>query len=233
MAVVRTRSNKQAGAFAGVVFLLVGVGALVGGAYWGLRTKTFLASAERADGRVIELVARRGDDGTTYAPKVRFTTKDGAQETFTSSSSSNPPSHREGDAVTVLYEPERPSNAKIDSFMDLWFGPLMVGGVFGIIFTLVGAAVTLQGVRAMVMRRRLRQDGLRIVAEVQGIEAAPGGGYTIVARANDQRGIQRIFRSSLIARDPGPKMLGRSSVEVIVDPNDYGTYEIDLAFLKE
>lgn len=230
---IRTRGGRPAGACLGALFLFVGLSALGGAAFWALGTRDFIASAETANGRVIELVAHSGDKGTTYAPKVQFTTKGGGEETFTSSTSSSPPSHREGDVVTVMYDPAHPEDARIDSFMDLWFGPLLVGGVFGVIFTLIGLAVLLQGMKAIVQRRRLRENGLKIAAEVQGIEAAPGGGYTIVARATDQRGIQRIFRSDMIMRDPGPKMLGRSSIEVTVDPDDYGTYEIDLGFLKD
>lgn len=224
--------NQAAGALVGVVFTVVGIGALVGGIFWGMRTKAFIATAERAQGRVIELVAKQDDDGTSYSPKVQFTAKDGATIEFTSSISSRPPSHQEGDVVGVLYQPDAPRNAKIDEFMELWFGPLIVGGVFGVVFSLVGILVTLSGIGAMVKKRRLRRDGLRIMAQVQGVEGA-NGAYTIVASATDTRGIQRIFRSAPVASDPGPKMLGRTAIEVIVDPDDWGTYEIDLSFLKQ
>jgi hypothetical protein len=225
--------DQKAGAFVGVIFGLLGIGMLVGGIFWGLRTREFIARAERADGRVIEMVAKRDSDGDrTYSPTVQFMAKDGTQTTFTSSVSSNPPSHREGDAVKVLYDPANPRDAKIESFTELWFGPLLLGGVMGVIFTLVGVGVSIGGFREIARKRRLRAEGLRIMAQVQGIEGAAGF-YVIVAGAKDQRGVDRIFRSAAMRRDPGPKMLGRSSIEVIVDPNDYGTYDIDLAFLKD
>src|SRR5690242_17263438 len=126
--------NQKAGMGVGLIFTVIGIGMLVGGAYWGLRTKHFVENAKRTNGRVIEMVAKRDDDGTTWSPKVEFTPEGGQLTTFTSSSSSNPPSHREGDVVRVLYDPANPGKASIDSFMDLWFGPLLVGGVFGVIF---------------------------------------------------------------------------------------------------
>lgn len=228
---VRMRVGDRTGAFVGAVFLLVGLVALSGAAYWSLRTREFIRTAAKAQGLVIDLVPHSGDNGTTYAPTVRFTDKDGRERTFTSSTSSSPPSHREGDAVQVLYDPARDDKAEIDAFWDLWLGPLVVG-IFGLVFPLVGAAVLLQGVRAWVRARRLREGGLRVQATFDGIESLPGAGYVILAKATDARGIPRVFRGGPVARDPGQMMLGRSSVEVIVDPDDWGSYEMDLSFLK-
>ncbi|HTM68610.1 MAG TPA: DUF3592 domain-containing protein [Candidatus Binatia bacterium] len=230
---VNARGGKQAGACVGIVFLFFGLAMLVGGGYWAVRTQRFIGSAEKAQGRVIALVPHSGSKGgTTYAPTVQYTTKDGQATTFTSSTSSSPPAHREGDIVTVLYDPAKPDKAEINAFTDLWLGPLIVG-IMGAIFTLIAIATILQGARAFAQRRRLRENGLRIAAAVEGVEAMPGGGYTLVAKATDPRGVPRMFRSDPVTADPGPKMLGRSSVEVIVDPDDYGNYEVDLAFLRQ
>ncbi|HSD12543.1 MAG TPA: DUF3592 domain-containing protein, partial [Patescibacteria group bacterium] len=122
----------------GVVFLVVGLGALALAVWLGMDTRSFIAGAARADGTVIDLVASSSSDSsTTYRPTVRFTAADGREITFTSSTGSSPPSHREGDAVRVLYEPSLPQHAEIDSFFDLWLGPL-IAGIFGVVFPLVG-----------------------------------------------------------------------------------------------
>ncbi|HSD12464.1 MAG TPA: hypothetical protein VLC10_02800, partial [Patescibacteria group bacterium] len=74
-----------------------------------------------------------------------------------------------------------------------------------------------------------------VAAEVQGVESIPvvsGSAFTVVARVTDPRGIQRIFRSKPLAADPGPRLQGRKTVDVIVDQDDYATYEMDLSFLK-
>lgn len=227
-----SRGPRQAGAFVGIPFALIGIGALVGCVAWTTSMQRFIARAEKAQGRVVALVPHRGDDSTTYAPTVEFLAKDGKTVTFTDSVSSNPPSHQEGDVVPVLYDPAKPEDAHIDSFWDLWLGQVILG-VLGTVFTLVGLGVLATGLRALVQRRRLREGGLRIPATVEGVENVPGGGYAIVAKATDTRGVPRLFRSATVGRDPGPKMLGRSSVEVVVDPDDWATYEVDLAFLKQ
>jgi hypothetical protein len=63
-----------------------------------------------AAGTVIELAAQHsiGGNGTTYAPKVAFTAKDGKQQTFVSNSWSNPPMFHEGEKVPVLYDSNNP-----------------------------------------------------------------------------------------------------------------------------
>lgn len=213
--------------FMGILFLVIGVCALVGGIVWGVNTKKFVDGASRASGTVIELQRRQSssDDGPSYYPVVRFTDASGKDVTFTSSTGSNPPSNREGDKVAVLYDPNNPDEAELDSFFALWFGPLMVGGLFGTIFPLVGVFAIIGSLRAAAQRNRLIEGGTKIVAELQGVERVPQG-WTVLARATDPRGIPRVFRSAPLPRDPGPSLAGRASVEVIVAPNDYGTYEV-------
>ena len=229
-----TVRKKGSPFLAGAIFFIIGLGALAGGIIWGFRTQRFVSSAERADGIVTDLDMRSDSDGSAYYPVVSFTTKEGKEVTFTSSTGGNPPPKRRGAEVEVLYDAANPEEAEINSFFALWFGPLLVGGLFGTLFPLIGAFAMIGGLRDRATRRRLRENGQRIVAEVQGIEGPSAGfaGWTVLARATDQGGIQRIFRSAPIAKDPSAAMAGRKSVDVIVDPGDYGTYEIDLAFIQ-
>ncbi|MEY4744400.1 MAG: hypothetical protein RL272_345 [Candidatus Parcubacteria bacterium] len=232
---MRTTRQGNPAILVGIVFFVVGLGALAIAVWLAMDTRSFVAGAARTQGTVIAVEAGSsgGDSSPTYHPTVRFTDAGGKEVTFTSSTGTNPPSHREGDSVTVLYEPGRPQHAEIDSFVDIWLAPL-IAGVFGVVFPLVGLAAMAGGLRAAILRRRLRANGQRIMAEVQGVEsgvAGSGPGFTIVARATDPRGIQRLFRSPLLMADPGPALQNRKTVDVIVDPDDYATYEIDLAFL--
>ena len=217
--------SRLSSVFGGALFLLFGVGALVGGIVWGVNTKRFVDGASRASGTVIELQRRQSssDDSPSYYPVVRFTDAGGKDVTFTSSTGSNPPSKREGDKVDVLYDPRNPEKAELNSFFALWFGPLMVAGLFGTLFPLAGVAIIVGGLRQAAQRDRLIENGTKIAAELQGVERVPQG-WTILARATDPRGIPRVFRSAPLPRDPGPSLVGRTSVEVIVDPSDYGSY---------
>ncbi len=232
---IRMRRNASP-LLIGVIFTAVGAGLLVlTGGLW-METRAFVAGAARAKGEVTELEERRsgGDSSPTYRPTVRFLAADGTEVTFQSSTSSNPPSHRVGDEVGVLYEPGNPRHAEIDSFFDLWLGPL-IAGILGAVFTLVGIGVGAAGLREAILRRRLRTEGQRVMAEVQGVEpgiAGVGPGYVIVARATDPHGIARTFRSKPLQSDPGTKMQGKKTVDVIVSADDWGTSEMDLDFLK-
>lgn len=221
----------------GVLFTAVGIGALAAAGWLGMQTREFVARAAHAQGEVTGLEASRSgsDSSPTYHPTVRFSAADGIEVTFRSSTGTNPPAHRVGDKVPVLYEPADPQHAEIDSFVDVWLAPLIVG-FLGAVFTLIGLGVGAGGIRAALLRRRLRAEGQRIMAEVQGVESgsqASGPGYTIVAKATDPRGIERIFRSAPFPSDPGPSLQGRKTVDVIVDPDDYGTYEMDLPFIAK
>jgi len=42
-----------------------------------------------------------------------------------------------GQEIDILYDPENPHNAMINSFLDIWLGPILVIG-FGGIFSSVG-----------------------------------------------------------------------------------------------
>jgi len=114
-----------------------------------VRTREFLAESSTATGQVIELVPRqscderedeRGDErqvcSTVYAPRVRYTSVDGREIVFVSSTASSSPAYAEGDRVTVRYRPDRPAQAQIDTVMDIWFSAILVG-----IFLLVVAGL--------------------------------------------------------------------------------------------
>ncbi len=106
---------------------------------------TLYRSGLRADGRVTEIRAsrytdqedvtpsggrerRRDVERTTYTPIVRFTTEEGRDIEFFGRGGSGT-SYREGDSVTVAYDPARPINAHIVSFVDLWLPAAVAWGV--------------------------------------------------------------------------------------------------------
>jgi len=92
------------------------------------RTVSLLRVAAKASGVVVEEVRRSSQDGgTSYAPRVRFHARDGKAVDFVSSISSSPPRYVVGDRVSVIYDPANPSRARINSFWDLWFLPMILG----------------------------------------------------------------------------------------------------------
>ena len=141
-------------AIAGVA-LLIGIFAL-----WSA-TDLYAAGA-RAEGRVVEIresrsivteevttpggrEVRRDVERTSYAPVVRFTTKEGREIEFHGRGGSGT-DFAEGDTVTVVYDRDNPSRARIVSFLDLWL-PAAVAFAVAVLF---GGAASL----SRRMRRR-------------------------------------------------------------------------------
>ena len=77
--------------------------------------------ASHADGRAT------GRPRDALCPSVSFRDAQGAEHIVYSSTASYPPKHQVGDTVRVLYSPEHPRDAKIESFFSLWGLPFVTG----------------------------------------------------------------------------------------------------------
>jgi uncharacterized protein DUF3592 len=139
------RASRDSGlgciAVCAVLAFLLGLG-MLGAAYLAIATRRDVATAARADGTVIELIESRDADSQSFHPRVRFITAKGESVEFTSSVGSNPAGFDIGEHVTVLYDPSDPQGARIDSFVQLWFVPLFLGG-FGLVLATAGGGVSI------------------------------------------------------------------------------------------
>ncbi|WP_283842037.1 DUF3592 domain-containing protein [Bradyrhizobium sp. KB893862 SZCCT0404] len=88
----------------------------------------FLARAEQAEARFAGAVARSGGNhgGTFLYPTFQFQTADGRPITFTSSSGSTSQPYAEGERVRIAYDPRRPEDARLLSFLTLWIAPILL-----------------------------------------------------------------------------------------------------------
>lgn len=217
----------------------VGAAMLVAAVYWGLHTRSFIAQASRAEGTVIDLVTVSSNSGSpTYKPVVRFVAADGREQRFASSFSSNPPGYSRGERVQVLYSAANPGEAAIDGFLALWLGPLLVGGI-GLVLFSIGAGVF---VVPLVLARRaaqLRASGTPVQAKIQGVErntlVSMNGvnPWRVAARWQDPAsGEMHVFRSENLWYDPS-EQLKRDSVTVYVDPANPKRYAMDVSFLPK
>jgi hypothetical protein len=125
-------------------FLTIAVVAAILGVVASWNATALYRSGSRADGTVTEIRAsrytdqeevvrggrewRRDVERTSYAPVVRFTTAEGREIEFLGRGGSGT-SYKEGDTVTVAYDPGRPINAHIVSFVDLWLPAVVAWGV--------------------------------------------------------------------------------------------------------
>lgn len=135
-----------------ILFVFGGVGALllVIAAISAFFTIQKLGREKSAPGIVVEVIRREHTDIETdnvsiyYYPVVEFRAEDGKRRTVELNEGSNPPSQEVGDEVTILYEPENPSDARIKSFGSsalMWILP-GITGILGAAF--LGAVIVVQ-----------------------------------------------------------------------------------------
>ncbi len=113
-----------------------------------MRTRSFIGRAREAKGRVIEMVySRNSSEGTSggYSAVYQFKTLDGQSVVKQDGLSTNPPRFTVGQELSVLYEPGDPNKAQINTWMSLYFVPVLLGGI-GLIFAVVGIALAVPGV---------------------------------------------------------------------------------------
>ena len=104
---------------------------------WWQSSQSFIETAERVEGVVVEVRENRNRDGNTlYSPVVEFTDHAGQLQKFQSSVSSYPQRYFVGDKVQVLYAKDNPNSAVIDNWWYHNLTPLILL-VIGIIEVVV------------------------------------------------------------------------------------------------
>ena len=136
------------------IFLLVAVITLAIAVISGVSTARAVAKEQRASGQVVELTLRtsRGgydSQGTYQAPQdyyypiVEFSLSDGTRKIVQLAEGSWPPAYEIGEKVTILYDPEKPINARIQSSSSnilRWLVP-GITGTLGVAFLLAAVIV--------------------------------------------------------------------------------------------
>jgi len=117
-----------------LIFIAIGIAAIVGGNYLAHRRQAFMAHAIHVAGTVSSLREEHSDDGIMYYPVVQFTAAGGAPVTINSNEGSKPPQFHVGETCQVYYNPLDPHDAIIDSPMSRYISWFLWG--FGAIFIL-------------------------------------------------------------------------------------------------
>ncbi|MFL9875352.1 DUF3592 domain-containing protein [Paraburkholderia megapolitana] len=130
----------------GLIFLAVTAVALA-------QTLTFVVHATRTEGAFVGAVAKSGGNhgGTFLYPQAQFTTPDGRTFKATSKSGSTDQPYTDGAPITVLYDPNNPEHAEIESIW-LWIGSIIPGS-FGLLFSVIPTIVFFS------LRKRSRAAG--------------------------------------------------------------------------
>jgi len=112
-----------------IVFILVGGLLVLIGVFLFIRTRISIGKAQKAKGKVIQLVYIPGENGGGYAPMYQFRTVDGKSIEVLDELSTNPPQFQVGQEIDVLYDSRNPEKARINKWLYLYFVPLGVGGM--------------------------------------------------------------------------------------------------------
>ena len=132
----------------GAVVLIAAAICLITAAVWAFDPYRLTTTGLRATGRVTQL-DRHSGTGDSFFPVFVYSDRNGAEHRIYSKIGSSPPSHRLGDAVTVLYLPGQEENAKLDDWFDFWGAPILLLAL-GVVYLLIG----------MVLCRRPRSVGI-------------------------------------------------------------------------
>ena len=220
------------------LFTLIGIGMFVGTFLLYKSTNAFLVEAIKADGTVVDLVQSRSGNSFTYRPVIQFNNQNGEKIEFITSSGSNPPSHRKGEKVEVLYPPDEPQKARINTFFSLWGGSLILG-ILGVVFFLIGAGIIL--VEKLSSRRDeyLKKYGVPIETELQSVELNKS--LTVKGRhpfcvltqwQNPSTSEMHVFRSKNLWFDPS-NYIKSKKITVLIERNNPRKYYVDLSFLPK
>lgn len=98
----------------GLLFLLVGLVLLA-------REIAFQREAISGSGSVVELRVTEGVDGPNTSPIVEFKTLEGTPIRFQGASTS--PAPMLGEAVPIIYRPDDPQHARINTIVQRWLFP--------------------------------------------------------------------------------------------------------------
>ncbi len=123
----------------GLTFAVIGLVAVVIGILWIRSTKERLKTMINHTGTVVEKsrVERPGETATFY-PVVEFKTQTGDVFRFEGKTSGAEHEYKIGEQIEILYDPQDPKGAMINSWKELWLPP--------IVLMLIGGGVMLAGI---------------------------------------------------------------------------------------
>ena len=105
-------------------FIVIGLLITLGGLVWLGKTASFVHRAEKVPAVVLRTEIHQTKHNVAEYPVFRFTEPSGLVRTQRSSAGVGFWKTRPGAQVVILYDPAAPEKAEINSFVDLWLGPL-------------------------------------------------------------------------------------------------------------
>lgn len=186
----------------------------------------------KVEGTIIDLV---GQD--TYAPVFEFKAKNGDIFNVKSNTSSNPPSFEINEKVEVIYDPQNPNKAKINTFFQLYLIEFILG-IIAIIFTCIGFGMLFFQKRKEAKINYLKMFGQRIETEFKKVDL----NYMIAINQKHPyriltegfwNGEKRLFLSENLWFDPIPYLQVKQKIIILIDLKNSKNYYMDISFLPK
>lgn len=225
----------------GLLGLLIGLGMMIGAGIMARDTLNFLDSAISVPGTVIGRQLSSSSsrhNSSSYHPVIRYTAENRSY-TIIGATGSNPPAYADGDQVTISYPPGHPEEGRLNSLLNLWLAPAIVGGLGAVLAAVTLGAGLFLG-RGRRRERELLATGQRVEARVTEValdtSLAVNGvnPFRIVAQWRDPNVNQvRLFRSARIWFDPTEYLPPGGHIGVFIDPANPKRYVVDTTFLPE
>ncbi len=191
--------------------------------------RTFVEKADAVQGIVL-------GNSTNEKTIVSFITKAGKPIQFISDNSNNLTNYNEGENVEVLYDPENPNKAKINSFSTLYTG-VSILGFFGAVFFLTGFSFFLSDNSKQKKMHFLQQNGKQIVTKFIDVQidlnttVNGSNPYFICSEWLDPKNNELyFFESDNIWFDPTDS-IKKDEIKVVINPLNPKEYFMDISFL--
>jgi hypothetical protein len=117
-----------------VALYCVGGSVFLAGLYWCINTAIFVIRTDRTEGEIVRIEKVRAKGGWSYVAAYSYLDREGHRwEGRTPFSARSFSELNEGQKVKVLFDPEEPMDANLDSTYTVWFLPGFItcwGGLF-------------------------------------------------------------------------------------------------------
>ena len=97
------------------ILLIIGVILFLTAGFFIREKMVFIRHSEKATGIVFKIEKEEGGDGPVYRPYFSFKSKLDTEHTYRHTLASDPISWRTGDEATIIYNPEYPNKAHLDT----------------------------------------------------------------------------------------------------------------------
>lgn len=183
----------------------------------------YIVQGEKTTGQVIEIKESYNDDHQLmYSPVVNFITNDGKQITYASGFRSSINYYQLGQPIEVYYLNTNPQKVRINSFMDLWFFPILFSGLGGLllIFSLAWIFRNINRAKEIQWLKNFGQAIETDLVEVKRSNVKINGQYLYHVYSkwqNPQNGENCIFKSDAVYENQIPRFKD-TKIKVWIDP---------------